>query len=752
MKQISRLLLACMVSAGLGAEVFAENDSADVIVYHASPGGISTAIAAAREGLSVQIITPNYRLGGIEANGGLVNSDQGPHPKETIGGLRLEFHQRIDRYYRETYGADSRQVMRATKGDFPAGRFEPKVAEMVYHRMLAEYPSIRPVVYGQELVSVEKKDGRIVSIVCEDLDHPGETVSYPGRIFVDASYTGDLLAGAGVSYYLGREPRSMYDESKAGIRSGANVGAADRAVQSYNYRMTTTRVATNRVPVVKPADYEKNRADYYATSKRNFERVRAGERKFWHPEWAELPNLKFDTNIGDMMEFAHGYSEADRAGRREIERVQRNYSIGYLWFLQHDPLTPEATREQFAGLGFAKDEFPENDSFPVELYVREGRRMIGEHVLVQQDLTTNIRKPDSICIGSYFMDCHACAWIRTEDGSLALDEDGNPQREGYVGGDIDPYEIPYRSLVPKKNECTNLLVPVCISATHVAWTSVRMEPIFAMMGEAAGVASALALESRLPVQDVNPAVLRKKLEACGAIVDLPEASAGSAAMSWSPQTVTAGSAVTFSVKDLTGQVEALWDFDGDGKADASGSQVSTVFDGAKNPLVTLCVRSPAGDVLALMEQMVPVKGAVASDVSVDSESSSGIETRGGLAQTAKEGRGGPVYGENFLNDMGKNKGGVSVRYNLPLSAPGRYAVYISTDPAKGRPDNTLVRINTVGGESEVRVDQRTADNPCGLVFAGEFALPQADAWVEIRNDGTERYCIFDAVRAIYLGE
>lgn len=497
----------------------AAGGSADVVVYHASPGGISAAIAAAREGASVRIITPYQHLGGIEANGGLVNSDQGPYPEETIGGLRKEFHQRVASYYLDTYGAGSRQVDRATKGGYPGGRFEPKVAAMIYGQMLAEYPLISPVNFGQRLISIEKTNGVIAAIICDN--GSGTLIRYAGSVFIDASYTGDLLALSGASYYLGRESKYMYTEPFGGIRAGAGIGSGDSSVQSYNYRMTCTKVATNAVMVGKPDNYDDNRADYYASSKSKFAQVLSGDDIFWHTEWAELPNEKFDVNIGDMMEVNRLYSEGDRILREQIEQQQRNYSLGYLWFLQNDPLTPDAVRAQFAGLGLAKDEFQENDNFPVEIYVREARRLIGEYVLKEYDLkTTRGDKADSICLGSYVLDSHACAWIRNADGTFVLDSDGDRQREGYLGGDIEPYEIPYRSLIPRKAECENLLVPVCASVSHVAWASVRMEPVFSMMGEAAGVAAALSVKPGSAVQDVDVRTLRSKLKSYGAVVDL----------------------------------------------------------------------------------------------------------------------------------------------------------------------------------------------------------------------------------------
>ena len=505
------LLLVCLgasviISATAPAQTPTQ-ERADVVVYGGTPAGIIAAIAAAREGAKVILVEPGNHLGGM-VTGGLGATDQGNG--DTVGGITREYFERIGKHY-------------GAKG--PGWRHEPAVASRVFDEMLAEAKVT--IVRRQRLREkdgVAKDGARIARFTTES----GTTYTAP--VFIDATYEGDLLAKAGVKYVVGREGQSDYGESRAGVRrviplgqpgsgrdekgvlpdilqgDAGKEGEGDRKIMSYNFRLCLTREPANRVPFAKPERYDPRR---YAML---FPWLKV------HPDAAfrdiitltPVGNGKVDANnkpsvqqSTNLHNGSWGYPDGTYTDRARIWADHEDYLKGFLYFVSNDPRVPEKIRSEANQWGLAKDEFAETGHFPPQLYVRVGRRMIGEKVMIEQDLTTVMQQPDAVALGSYFMDSHRVQRVLLPNGDVAT--------EGGVGGSVTPYEISYRSLMPKRTECTNLLVPQCMAATNVAWTSIRMEPVLMMMGHSAGVAAAMAAKGGTPVQDVPYADLEKKL-------------------------------------------------------------------------------------------------------------------------------------------------------------------------------------------------------------------------------------------------
>lgn len=531
---VAMLLLACSPFAA------AADESADVIVYGGTSGGVIAAVQAGRMGKRVILIEPTRHLGGM-TTGGLGATDMGN--EKAIGGVSREFYQRVLRHYQNNsawkYETPEQYAKRERyyQADALFG-FEPHVAEKIYDQMLAE--AHVQVVRGErlDLKNGVTKDGpRIVSIRMES----GRT--FPGKVFIDASYEGDLMARAGVSYTIGREANSQYGESIDGIEvahakshqfnfpvdpyvmpgdpaSGlvhlihagppGIDGQADKRVEAFNYRLCLTDVPENRVPYPKPEGYDEHDFEllfrYYAAGLTGIP---------WNPRG--MPNRKTDTNNNgafstDFIGMADQYPDADYATRAKITAAHVRYTQGLLWTLANHPRIPEKVRQAVGKWGLAKDEFVDNGNFPYQLYVREGRRMIGEYVLTQHDTMWDRKCDDPVGLGSYNMDSHNC--------QRYVDATGHARNEGDVQvGVAGPYGISYRSLVPKAAECANLLVPVCMSASHIGYGSVRMEPVYMILGQACGTAAAIAIEQNVDVQKVPYAKLRERLVADKQLVE-----------------------------------------------------------------------------------------------------------------------------------------------------------------------------------------------------------------------------------------
>ncbi|MCK4748782.1 MAG: FAD-dependent oxidoreductase, partial [Bacteroidales bacterium] len=478
---VIRFILSIFLLAVI-LEVYGQDREFEVVVYGATAGGTIAAIAAADEGAEVLLIEPGKNVGGM-VTGGLSHNDYGD--RTVIGGMALEFYRKVADYY-------SKQLY-YWRGP------EPHVGEKIFRDWLAEAGV--DLIFEKRVLETHKNSGHINRITLSD----GSSVT--GKIFIDASYEGDLMARAGVTYTIGREGVDEYDESWAGRRAilpdghqmlprvnpfreakssellplinpdpMVREGEADRAVQGYGFRVIVTTDPDNRIPFPKPDEYD---PDQYSLVKRYYE-VHPDAGNMVHT-WPTLPNGKTDmnssgsisTNVVDGRNWE--YPDADYERRDEIWKSLKDYTLGLLYFLSYNPSIPERIRMETRQMGLCRDEFLENDHWPHQLYIRVGRRMKGEYFMTQHDLETDTLKYDAIGMGSYNIDVRHVqrTWIPVSRFPELHYEVYN---EGYISIPVAPYEIPYRSLLPKYDECLNLIVPVCISASHVAYASVRMEP------------------------------------------------------------------------------------------------------------------------------------------------------------------------------------------------------------------------------------------------------------------------------------
>ncbi|MGH2444822.1 MAG: FAD-dependent oxidoreductase [Candidatus Limnocylindria bacterium] len=442
-----------------------------VVVYGATPAGIMAAIAASEEGAEVRILEPTDHVGGMVTSG--LGATDTEHP-ELLGGLARDFFVRIGEAYGETDGALGL-------------RHEPHVAAAVFDEMLGEAGIA--VETNQRLESVELGGTTITALSLAG----GERVD--GDRFIDATYEGDLMAAAGVPYRIGREAADEYGES-------LGVAEADDKVQAYTYRLCVTDDPGNRIGFEMPPGYEREQ----------FKPVleHLGDELESVISRVEIPGGKWDLNnrdpfSTDAVGLGWGWAEASAQGREEIAAAHRAHVAGFLYFLATDPEVPEPIRAEAAALGLCADEWPEHGNWPPQLYVREARRMVGDYVLTQNDLVNDPVKSEPVALGTYRVDSHA---VDRVDGELV----------GVLNLRVGPYAIPYRSIIPRAEDATNLVVPVALSATHVAFSSLRMEPTWMATGEAAGVAAALPGGS---VQDVDRAELDALLRERGAMLDPP---------------------------------------------------------------------------------------------------------------------------------------------------------------------------------------------------------------------------------------
>jgi hypothetical protein len=713
--------IGALFAFGCAADAGAGQAAGDVIVYKASPAGIMAAVAAARLGAKVIVVEPTGYVGGIIGQGGLGASDVGNY--STIGGLSREFFRRTGDYYRTTYGPDSPQLKDSRIGTLDGGQVEPKVAAAVLEGFLKEQPRIR-VMRNLLLASVEKTGSEIISIACRPPEG-GAPMIISGKEFIDASYTGDLMAMAGVSSMLGSEGRAQFGESLARDSPGPQI-------QAYNYRVTLTNNPANRAPIQKPPGYTPSLYDGMSGlwSRQTFPTPQC---------WFQyhLPNQKIDANFADLPGTNWTYPEESPAERARLEARQRDFALGFYYFLQNDPRLPEANRTANSKWGLSKDEYPDNSHFPREIYVREARRMKAGYVMRQQDIQEDRLKPDSIAIGSLTLDCHAtqrpdpglsrrAPWMRPDGGVMAP---------------VRPYDIPYRSLVPMRQECGNLLVPVCLGATHVAWMSIRMEPVLMMTGEAAGMAATLSLDHGAPVQDVPLAELQEELKKDGAILHAYVAPV--AGFEWQPANPRPGEPVHFFARPVIGTnpVESYyWNFDGSARIDSREQDPTITFNSGKGSLVTFVVSDTQGHHSNPVFKVVPV-GSKAGDIQVDSDDDN---ARGGTEKSASTS---PYYGTGFGLDMGFDKGRVSQTYTAGAALAGTYSIYISSSPGANRSKNALVVVLHGGRTDRVRVDESRGDPIFGWNYVGDFSFDAVHpASVTISNAGTNGVVIYDAVR------
>jgi hypothetical protein len=524
-------LLLCVVASALWPALTSSGRqpvfrSYDVAVYGATPAGIVAAVTAARAGKSVVLIEPGKHVGGM-ISGGLCATDTGN--RATIGGTSREFFNRVHAYYQNKYGVKSAQVRDCSDGFRP----EPHVAELVFLEMLRE--ARVTVLRGTWLLP------KVAYLAVNERDLAALTtntaINYRGRVFIDASYEGDVMAKV-AKYSLGREARAKYDESLAGVQAhskyhqwpvpispfedqrkrlpfvqpgpAGEAGVGDKKVQAYNFRLCLTQ-NPDRLPFPKPANYDANTYELLARYLEKRPQTRVGE--LMHP--VKLPNGKTDTNNNGPFSTDHigaswDYPEGDAKTRKRIWQDHIDYTKGFLFFLANDPKVPKKLHDEMSTWGLARGEYEDNDHWPYQLYIREARRLIGDYVMTQHDLMENRNKPDSVGLGSYNADSHHVQRVPTKAGAVI--------NEGDFQVPVKPYAIPYRCLVPKRGECGNLLVPVCVSSSHVAYGTIRMEPVFMILGQASGLAAVLAIEGKCAVQDVPVEKLQARLRAQGAIL------------------------------------------------------------------------------------------------------------------------------------------------------------------------------------------------------------------------------------------
>lgn len=508
----------------------------DAVVYGGTSAGIAAAIQLSRMGKSVALIEPSQHLGGL-TTGGLGQTDIGNKP--AIGGIAREFYRNIRAHYADTTNwkwqkreeyRDSGQT-RTEEGEDAMWTFEPSAALKVYQDMIAA-ENIK-LVMGERLNrkdGVAKNDNTIMRIEMEN----GST--YMGRIFIDATYEGDLMAAAGVEYFVGREANSVYEETYNGVQlldghqfpegvdpyvtpgdpaSGmlwgisdntlAEQGSGDDLVQAYNFRICLTDDERNRVPITEPENYDPKR---YELLIRLFEAQpdKRGLNDYFI--WSTMPNDKTDINnrggfSTDMIGMSHNYPEATYEEREAIVKSHRDYTRGLLYFYTTDPRVPKELQDEVRRWGYPKDEYTDTDNWSPQLYIREARRMVGAYVMTQSNCVGEEVVDDPVGLAAYTMDSHNCQRIVV---------DGHVRNEGNVEvGGFPPYPISYRAITPKKAQAGNLLVPVCHSASHIAFGSIRMEPVFMVLGQSAAIAASLAIDGDIAVQDLDYEALRKVL-------------------------------------------------------------------------------------------------------------------------------------------------------------------------------------------------------------------------------------------------
>ena len=540
-----RSLLATLALAGISLHAA----TYDLVIYGGTAGAVTAAVQAKKMGKSVIIVSPDKHLGGLSA-GGLGFTDTGD--KSVIGGLARDFYHRIWQHYDQPTAW--RQQQKSAYGNKGQGTpamdgvhrtmwiFEPHVAEKVFEDLVREFqlPVVRDA-WLDRATGVKKSGARITAITTLR----GET--YTGKMFLDATYEGDLMAAAGLDYHVGREARTQYNEELNGVQTGVlhhrhhfgvlkekispyvipgdpqsgvlpristappgEFGAADKKLQAYCFRMCLTDDPSNRVPFAPPAGYDPTQYELLL-------RIYAAGWTETFGKFDPIPNHKTDTNnhgpfSTDNIGMNYDYPDASYARRREIIREHETYQKGWLYFIANDPRVPAEVREKMSRWGLAKDEFTDNGHWPHQIYVREARRLIGSYVMTENELLKRRPTPESVGMGSYAMDSH--------NVRRYVDENGHVRTEGTIGlGVKQAYGIAYDAITPKQEQCSNLLVPVCLSATHVAYGSIRMEPVFMAIGHSAGVAAALANEQRCAVQEIDRAKLRAQLLAEGQIIE-----------------------------------------------------------------------------------------------------------------------------------------------------------------------------------------------------------------------------------------
>ncbi|HWD92634.1 MAG TPA: FAD-dependent oxidoreductase [Verrucomicrobiae bacterium] len=632
----------------------------DVCVYGGTSGGVIAAVKAARLGKRVALICDKNHVGGMTSSG-LGWTDIGHVGTAYIQGMANEFYTRINSKY-------------GTQVNY---HFEPHVAEAVFNDLIQESGVL--LYTNQYLVSVTRQGAQIRAITMNNGN------IFEAKEYIDTTYTGDLMAAAGVSYTMGREAASQYGESLAGVRppdtslgsqvnpyvisnvpdSGllpliqtnalAAAGAADSLVQTYNFRMCFTQVASNRLALTAPTNYAAAQYDLLARYlQANPSLTLSSLMTLGTP----LPNNKMDINNNgpistDFVGESSAYAEAGPALRNQIWQDHKNYEQGFFYFLANDPRVPSGIRSSMASWGPCKNEFTDNAGWPWELYVRESRRMVSDYVMTQSNVFNQLPVPDSVGMAGYFTDSHYCERI-VNDGVVV--------NEGTARGDITaPYPVAYRALVPKTNECTNLLVPWSLSASHIAFCSIRMEPTFMILSQAAATAACNAIDDGVPVQSVDISKLQSQLLA-------------------------------------------------DGQNLGTGS-------------------SPAASSAIVVDDADPAGVTIVGDWTSSSASSG-------------------FYGSDYLHDGNTNKGSDSVTFRPNLPQAGLYQVYVRWTANANRSTNVPIDVGGAAGVKTFSVNQTQQGGQWVLLTTTNFDAGTT-GFVRIRNDATTGFVIADAVQFVY---
>ena len=547
-KTIYLILTAILSLTGFGCNNNSPTETykADVIVYGGTSAAVTTAVQVQRMGQSVIIVSPDKHLGGMSSSG-LGFTDTGN--KEVIGGLAREFYQLIWQHYQkpESWRWQKQSEYGNTGQGNPAidGEkrtmwiFEPHVAESAFESLIKQN---NLTVHRDEWLDRENgvivKDGKIISI---------RTLSgkvYWGRIFVDATYEGDLMASAGVSFTVGREDNGLYNETWNGVQAGVyhhghyfkdkidpykiagdpssgllpristeklgENGSGDAKIQAYCFRLCLTQHSENRIPISKPEGYDSTQYELLV-------RLSSTRWDEFFGKYDPVPNLKTDVNNHGPFSFDNigmnwDYPEASYERRKQIINEHILYQKGLLYFMATDQRLPSWVRETMNKWGYAKDEFADNGNWPYNIYVREARRMTGEYVMTENDVLCKRPVPNSIGMGSYTMDSHNVQRYVTAEGYV--------QNEGDIGvGAPKPYQIDLGSIIPKRDECSNLLIPVCVSCSHIAFGSIRMEPVFMILGQSAGTVASLALKNKKNIHDLTYDEIKTQLISDGQILE-----------------------------------------------------------------------------------------------------------------------------------------------------------------------------------------------------------------------------------------
>ncbi|MDH3583530.1 MAG: FAD-dependent oxidoreductase [Phycisphaerae bacterium] len=688
MKLIRAVVLQVLLASSFEARGAAARH--DLVIYGGTSAGIIAAVQARRMGRSVVIVGPDRHLGGL-SSGGLGWTDSGK--KHVIGGLAREFYRRIKAHYDRPEAWRQQKpsaYSRYRSNDDAMWVFEPHVAEKIFEHLVKEYGiRVHRDQWLDRKSGVKLQNGRIQSIKMLS----GET--YAGRMFIDATYEGDLMAAAGIAFHVGRESNAAYGETMNGVQtrlarshqfrkridpyvipgdpsSGllprvhdqgpGDEGAGDHRVQAYNYRLCLTNDASNRVPFPKPAGYDAAQYELLARS------LQAGSRHVFG-KFDPAPNHKTDTNnhgafSTDNIGMNYDYPEASYRRRREILLEHETYQKGYFYFLCHDPRVPEEVRSRMSKWGLAKDEFLDNGHWPHQIYVREARRMVSDFVTTERHLRRQEPTPRPIGMGSYNMDSHNVQRyvVRDGEGRAYVRNEGDIQVN--PGG---PYPISYGAVVPRKSQCTNLLVPVCVSSSHIAYGSIRMEPVFMILGQSAATAAVQALEQDIAVQDVAYDRLRERLREDGQVLE----DSGS----------RAPSKRGIDPKTLAGVI--------------------------------------------VDDSMARFIGAWAASRSVT-----------------------PFVGAGYHHDQNAGQGKKSARFEARLPETGLYDVRLGYSANPNRATSVSVEIRHADGLDEVKLNQRVAPKFDGVFSSlGKFRFDAArPAVVTVENKGADGYVVIDAVQ------